>query len=92
MTSGILEHLERLVGFDTSSPDRTLHAGHPILDYLGDVLREAGCVIEIADLGAGRVNLLARRGTPDLLLNCHLDTVAADAHLDRRPLLASEKR
>lgn len=75
----MLAHLRQLVAGDTSDP-AAICAEHPLLEYLREVLQGAGFRVQIDDFGGGAVNCLARRGAPRLLLNCHLDTVAADPH------------
>ena len=62
-----------------------MNADDPILHYAAEVLGAAGCSVEITDLGSGLLTLEARRGDPKILLNCHLDTVAADPHWTHEP-------
>ncbi len=49
-------------------------------------LEAAGFVVEVSDYGDGHVNLLARRGRPRVLFNCHLDTVPIGEGWTRDPL------
>lgn len=85
MNDRILEHLSRLVAVDTSDPPKTMNADDPILHYAAEVLAAAGCSVQVTDLGSGLLTLEARRGDPKILLNCHLDTVAADPHWTHDP-------
>ena len=43
--------------------------------YCRERLEAVGFAVELSDFGDGHVNLLARRGKPRVLFNCHLDTV-----------------
>lgn len=72
--AGVLNHLKRLIAFDTQNPPRSLTADSPIFGWISDVLG-AGFMIDITDHGLGRVSLFAVRGQPALLFNVHLDTV-----------------
>lgn len=85
MSQRVLSHLEQLVSCDTQNPPRAITAQSPIYTYCAKVLREAGCAVQIDDLGGGCVNLLATRGETDLVFNCHLDTVPADPNWSRDP-------
>lgn len=85
MLDRVLTHLKTLVADDTSNPPRAIHAGHPVFPYAEGVLRGAGFDVRLDDLGDGSVNLLALRGAPTLLINCHLDTVPADPAWSRNP-------
>lgn len=93
-TSAILDHLRVLVGSDTSDPVAVFSRTHPVIEYARRVLSEAGCSVTIDDLGGGCVNLLAVRGEPTTLFNCHLDTVKPTAHwsLDPFTLTVKDKR
>ena len=71
---GVLNHLGKLVAFDTQNPPRSLSAASPVFDWISDSLGP-GFKIEITDHGLGRVSMLAVRGQPTLLFNVHLDTV-----------------
>jgi acetylornithine deacetylase len=70
-----LTHLGSLVGCDTRNPPRAITPEHNVFRFAGDVLRACGFDVSVADLGDGSVNLLAIRGRPATLINCHLDTV-----------------
>lgn len=72
--SGVLEHLDRLIAFDTQNPPRSLEGGSPMFAWIGQVLGP-DFEIELTDHGIGRVSMLAVRGKPELLFNVHLDTV-----------------
>lgn len=70
----ILTHLDVLVACDTCNPPRAITPGAPVFDYLRSVL-PADFDITVSDHGDGRVSLFAVRGKPDVIVNCHLDTV-----------------
>lgn len=77
LRASILEHLERLVAFDTRNPPRAIDS-----DGLFAYLRErlpSGTSTDLVDLGDGCVYLRAWRGAPNLLVNVHVDTVPAAA-------------
>ena len=82
-----LDHLERLVSFDTRNPPRAI-AADGIFAYIRAQL--PGFEVEVSDHGAGAVSLYAVRGRPKYLFNVHLDTVpdsphwSADPHAMRR--------
>lgn len=73
-----LEHLERLVAFDTRNPPRAIAGDAGLFAYLRDMLRGSGLACNTVDLGDGCVYLLAVRGAPQVLFNVHVDTVPAD--------------
>lgn len=85
MLDRILEHLRRLVAFDSTNPPRAIPADHPMIEYAAAQLRGAGMEVTVQDLGEGSVNVFAVRGRPTTLLNCHLDTVPADPRWERDP-------
>ncbi|NNF15281.1 MAG: acetylornithine deacetylase [Gammaproteobacteria bacterium] len=68
----LLEHLARLVSFDTRNPPRQI-AVDGIFAWLTEAL--PGFDHQIEDHGEGRISLLAVRGEPRVLFNFHLDTV-----------------
>lgn len=72
MRDAILNHLGRLVAFDTRNPPRHIDEGG-IFAYCAAQL--AGFDLHIRDHGAGSISLFATRGTPRVLVNVHLDTV-----------------
>ncbi|MCW8925462.1 MAG: acetylornithine deacetylase [Xanthomonadales bacterium] len=72
--TSVLDYLQSLVAFDTQNPPRALTENAPVFTWLGNVLG-AEFTIEMTDHGHGRVSMLAVRGEPTLLFNCHLDTV-----------------
>ena len=90
MKQRILEHLGALVSCDTSKPAETMQVDDPIMQYAAVQLQAAGFTTEFQDLGQGRVNLVAKRGTPKLLLNCHLDTVPVDPKWTLDPFTLTE--
>ena len=86
-----LEHLKHLVAFDTRNPPREIGTGG-IFDYIQQQL--PGFEFTLTDHGAGAVSLLAKRGSPTLLFNVHLDTVPDAPGWSRNPhalLLAEDK-
>ncbi|MAO23089.1 MAG: acetylornithine deacetylase [Phycisphaerae bacterium] len=85
----ILNHLRHLVSADSSNPVPTVTPEHPVLTYAAGVLRDAGCTVTLEDLGGGCVNLLAVRGEPQTLFNCHLDTVKPNPNWTRDPFTLS---
>jgi acetylornithine deacetylase len=74
-TETILSHLTQLVSGDSSDPVASMTPDHPVLVHAARVLEASGCEVTFTDLGEGCVNLLAVRGQPSTLFNCHLDTV-----------------
>lgn len=78
-----LERLAALVAFDTQNPPRRM-GDDGIFAYLRDALGES-FQTSIHDLGEGCVNLYARRGTPRLLFNFHIDTVPRNPNWTRDP-------
>ena len=86
-----LEQLRALVAFDTRNPPRQID-GEGIFAYVQSQLPDFE--VEVRDLGAGAVYLYARRGTPTLLFNVHLDTVPDSPAWSRDPLdlLVTEAR
>jgi len=70
----ILEHLGPLIACDSQNPPREIDAGSSMFEYVKRVLPEEFDV-SITDHGSGHVTLFARRGRPEVLFNCHLDTV-----------------
>lgn len=85
----VLEHLRHLVAFDTRNPPRALTVEHGIFSYLRGVLEAAGCKVELIDEGQGCISLLATRGQPQYLWNCHLDTVPAASTWSQDPHVLS---
>jgi len=74
MRQQTLDHLQQLLAFDSQNPPRDLSADSPLFVYLRAQLG-ADFDIEITDHGNGHVSFLAVRGAPEVLFNCHLDTV-----------------
>ncbi|MEX0916069.1 MAG: acetylornithine deacetylase [Wenzhouxiangellaceae bacterium] len=70
----ILEHLSRLIASDSQNPPRAITPNAPMFDYVRSILAKSFS-IEMFDHGDGHVTLFARRGRPQVLFNCHLDTV-----------------
>ncbi len=68
-----LEHLAKLVGFDTQNPPRAISQESDIFKYLQSNLPEFS--FEFFDAGEGCIALLAVRGSPQVLFNFHIDTV-----------------
>ena len=80
----VLEHLSRLVAFDTRNPPRRI-GGDGIFAYLRAALGPR-FRFDLQDLGDGCVSLLATRGTPRVLYNFHVDTVPAATGWQTDPL------
>ena len=81
-----VELLAQLLRFDTSNPPG---GEGPCIDWIRQLLEGLGSDVRILDDGSGRPNLLARhrgRGqAPPLLLQGHVDVVAAGAGWSREP-------
>ena len=73
MIDAILDHLAKLVAFDTRNPPRAIPADRGIAAYLRDAL--PGFRVDVRDHGAGAVSVHAVRGTPKRVFNFHVDTV-----------------
>ncbi len=71
----MLEHLAVLVACDSQNPPRVISPDSAMFVHAAEVLARAGFEIKFEDFGDGHVNLFARRGSPRVLFNCHLDTV-----------------
>jgi acetylornithine deacetylase len=79
-----LDHLEWLVAASTQNPPRRIRESG-VVERLRQVLG-AGFTIETDDRGGGSISLLARRGSPRLLWNFHIDTVPTCPGWTRDPL------
>jgi acetylornithine deacetylase/succinyl-diaminopimelate desuccinylase-like protein len=84
--------LAALLRFDTTNPPGN---EAPCVEFLADTLRGAGVEPEILSPAPGRANLVARLsggdgGAAPLLLNGHVDVVAAEAARWRHPPFAGE--
>ncbi len=84
MLENTLEHLTKLVAFDTRNPPRAIGADG-IFAYLRAALEPCGFAVEVTDHGAGAVSLYAVRGKPGYLFNVHLDTVPDSSHWSASP-------
>lgn len=73
----VIDHLRTLVAADSTNPPRAIPASHPAVAHCADALAESGFDCTLDDLGDGCVRLFGVRGRPDVLVNCHLDTVPA---------------
>ncbi|MFT3756616.1 MAG: acetylornithine deacetylase [Pseudoxanthomonas sp.] len=82
MLEQTLNHLEKLVSFDTRNPPRAITTGG-IFDYIRTQLPDFR--IEVTDHGAGAVSLFAVRGNPKRVFNVHLDTVPDSPHWSANP-------
>lgn len=85
MTGLILEYLAALVACDTQNPPRQITPRHPLYAFLESVCG-GDFQIEVVDHDQGRVSWFARRGSPRILFNVHLDTVPATAAWSIDPL------
>jgi acetylornithine deacetylase/succinyl-diaminopimelate desuccinylase-like protein len=88
----VVELLAALLRFDTTNPPGN---EAPCVEFLADTLRGAGVEPEILSPAPGRANLVARLpggdgGAAPLLLNGHVDVVAAEAGRWRHPPFAGE--
>lgn len=83
--------LERLVAFDTRNPPRAAAGVRGLIDYVSEIVKPIGFLVETRDLGDGCQWLLARRGPAVAagrgapLVNVHIDTVPADPGWTRDP-------
>jgi len=75
MKMNVLEHLSKLVAFDTQNPPRNITEDGLFL-YLKESLGPK-FTFEFWDHGNGCLSLLATRGQPKHLFNFHIDTVPA---------------
>jgi acetylornithine deacetylase len=82
--SALLGHLEALVACDTQNPPRQISADSEIFDYCTAVAGD-GFDVRIRDHGDGHVSWFARRGSPGVLFNVHLDTVPDGDGWSRNP-------
>ncbi len=76
MTPKILEYLTKLVACDTQNPPRAIAPRSRLFEFL-DSICGRDFQIQVSDFDDGRVAWYARRGTPQILFNVHLDTVPA---------------
>jgi acetylornithine deacetylase/succinyl-diaminopimelate desuccinylase-like protein len=88
----VVELLRALVRFDTTNPPGN---EAECVEFLADTLRGAGVEPEVLSAAPGRANLVARLPGGDgaqapLLLNGHVDVVAAEAGRWRHPPFAGE--
>jgi acetylornithine deacetylase len=74
-----LRILHRLVAYDTRNPPRNPDRVLALFAYTRTLFEGAGFVVDDTDLGDGCVLQHARRGTPTLLVNIHIDTVPSEA-------------
>jgi acetylornithine deacetylase/succinyl-diaminopimelate desuccinylase-like protein len=89
--AAVVELLASLLRFDTTNPPGNEAA---CAGFLAEHLRTAGVEPEVLSPAPGRANLVARLrgddGAAPLLLNGHLDVVAAEADRWRHPPFAGE--
>jgi acetylornithine deacetylase/succinyl-diaminopimelate desuccinylase-like protein len=90
--AAVVELLAALLRFDTTNPPG---AEAEAVAFLADTLRQAGVEPEVLSPVPGRANLVARLAGGDgaeapLLLNGHVDVVAAEAGRWRHPPFAGE--
>ena len=88
----VVELLRALLRFDTTNPPGN---EAECIEFLADTLRGAGVEPRVLSPAPGRANLVARLpggdgGAPPLLLNGHVDVVAAEAGRWRHPPFAGE--
>jgi acetylornithine deacetylase len=82
MLQATLDHLRRLVAFDTRNPPRRIGTDG-LIGYLHDAL--PGFERRVVDHGAGAVSLFAVRGAPEVVFNFHMDTVPDSPAWTRSP-------
>lgn len=73
-SSALLGHLEALIACDTQNPPRRIDGDSPIFNYCDKAVGAQFDTL-IWDYEDGHVSWFARRGTPKVLFNVHLDTV-----------------
>ncbi len=73
-SAALLNHLQALVACDTQNPPRLIDGDAEIFSYCSRTVG-AGFETRIWDHGEGHVSWFARRGSPAVLFNVHLDTV-----------------
>ena len=73
-SSALLGHLRALVACDTQNPPRLIDGDADIFAYCSETVGP-GFQTRIWDHGEGHVSWYARRGSPNVLFNVHLDTV-----------------
>jgi acetylornithine deacetylase/succinyl-diaminopimelate desuccinylase-like protein len=88
----VVELLRALLRFDTTNPPGN---EAECVEFLADTLRGVGVEPEVLSAASGRANLVARLpggdgGAAPLLLNGHVDVVAAEAGRWRHPPFAGE--
>ncbi|MEM1347124.1 MAG: acetylornithine deacetylase [Myxococcota bacterium] len=81
----VLGHLKTLVACRTPNPPREIDASHEIVSALRAPLEQVGFDVRVADHGDGSVSVMAARGRPSILMNCHVDTVPAAPSWERDP-------
>lgn len=74
----IVDNLTFLVEQDTQNPPRDISADDPLFVDLSDYFEKLGFTVDVKDLGDGHVTFYAKKGSPDVLFNAHLDTVPID--------------
>lgn len=84
----IIQHLTKLVSFDTTNPPRNIQQSG-IVEYLQQVL--IGAEVTVTDYGDGSINILAIKGAPEYLFNYHIDTVPVTDGWSSDPFVLSNK-
>ncbi len=75
----ILNNLDFLIQQDTQNPPRKICQEDELYRHLTNHFETSGFKVEITDLGDGHVIFYAKKGTPSVLFNVHLDTVPVTA-------------
>lgn len=83
--NSILPHLSALISCDTQNPPREIDAQSEIIQCCRKAVGDHFAV-EVFDHGDGHVSFYARRGTPKVLFNVHLDTVPLGPGWESNPL------
>ncbi len=62
-----------------------------ITEVIVDYLKDSGAKIAIQHIGKSKGNVIAVFGNPDVLINCHMDTVVPSEEWTYEPCSLTEK-